>query len=423
MKLLLSAYACEPNRGSEAGIGWHWVMQVAELQHDVWVLTRSNNREAIRRELPHHSHLRFVYFDLPDCLARLKKKGPFLQIYYAMWQWGAYHEALKLHRRERFDLVQHLTFGTFRHVSFMGRLGIPFVFGPVGGGERVPLRLRMDYGIRGHLLDAVRDVANIVAKWNPWLHETLSTASLILVKTPHTGLAMPALYQHKIKHLIEIGAPEFTGAPPLARRDGQFKLLFIGRFLFWKGMQYGLRAFATLLRECPNVRLTMVGAGPEEHRWRRLCKSLKIDHAVVWNRWMRHDELWALYRSHDVFLFPSLHDSSGSVVLEAMSYGLPVVCFDLGGPGVLVNERCGMVVSTANRTCHQLVTDLAERLRILADRPERLQELRAGALDRARALTWATAVRHLYGKGGFWELPRQCRLGSVEPSQQMKCPT
>jgi glycosyltransferase involved in cell wall biosynthesis len=398
MKLLLSAYACEPDRGSEPGVGWHWVLELARLGHDVWVLTRANNQQAIERASPNLPNVRFVYYDLPNWLATLKKKAPILQFYYFLWQWGAYRTARELHRQEQFDLVQHITFGVFRHPSFMGRLGIPFILGPVGGGERTPFRLRMDYGVKGHLADAARDLANVVARWNPWLHETFDAADLILVKTPHTGMALPRQYHHKVRQVIEIGVSGAAASPPSAPHDRGIRFLFVGRFLFWKGMQYGLRALARLLRDVPSARLTMVGAGPEGRRWRRLCQTLGIAHAVEWNDWMHQSELASMYRSHHVLLFPSLHDSSGGVVLDAMSYGLPVVCFDLGGPGVLVTENSGIAVTTAGRGRQQSVAALAEAMKIMADQPDTLRAVQLGALARARELTWAMVVRQVYGE-------------------------
>lgn len=398
MKLLLSAYACEPDRGSESGVGWHWMLELARLGHDVWVLTRANNQPAIQRAWPNLPNVRFIYYDLPNWLATLKKKAPILQFYYLLWQWGAYRAARQLHRQEQFDLVQHLTLGVFRHPSFMGGLGIPFIFGPVGGGERAPFRLRMDYGVKGHLIDATRDLANVAARWNPWLHATFGAAHLILAKTPHTGMAVPRRYHHKVRHVIEIGVSGAGASPQSAPDDRGIRFLFVGRFLFWKGMQYGLRALARVLQDVPSARLTMVGAGPEGRRWRRLCQTLGIAHAVDWHGWMPQSELTSVYRSHHVLLFPSLHDSSGGVVLDAMSHGLPVVCFDLGGPGVLVTENSGIAVTTARRDRHQLVAALAEAMKSLADQPDTLRAVQLGALARARQSTWATVVRQLYGE-------------------------
>jgi glycosyltransferase involved in cell wall biosynthesis len=406
MKVLLSAYACEPGKGSEPGVGWQWMLEIARLGHEVWVLTRANNREPIERAGPlAPRNVRFVYYDLPEWLVRLKKGLPFLQVYYAWWQWGAYHAARALHRRERFDMVHHVTFGVYRQPSFMGRLGIPFVFGPVGGGERTPFRLRLDYGLRGHLSDAARDVVNAAATWNPWLHETLRDADLVLVKTPQTGAALPARCQEKVRQVVEIGSGTPSDAPTAARQSADVRFLFVGRLLFWKGLQYGLRAFAVLLRDVPGARLTVAGAGPDQQRLQQLAARLQIDHAVEWTGWIDHAKVKHVYREHDVLLFPSLHDSSGGVVLDAMAHGLPVVCFDLGGPGVLVDDTCGIVVRTASRRAEDLVSDIAAGMKELAASPERRRALQAGAVSRARASTWAAAAGALYGPGGLIEQP------------------
>ena len=396
MKVLLSAYACEPNKGGECGLGWHWALESARLGHDVWVLTRSNNRDTIEHVPTFLPNLHFIYHDLPSWLVRLKKKGPFLQFYYAFWQWSAYRKARELHEQQRFDMVQHVTFAVFRHASFMGRLGIPFIFGPVAGGERVPVRLRMDYGIKGHVADALRDAANVVAKLNPWLHQTFAAASSIIVTTPDTRVVVPSRYQQKVRHQIVIGAPAAPHRAPRAAPARGVRLLFVGRFLFLKGMQYGLRGFARLLREAPDARLTIVGGGPEGPRWRRLCHTLNIAHAVDWIGWTNQADLSAIYDSHDVFLFPSLHDSSGLVILEAMAHGLPVICFDLGGPGVLVTETSGIVIRTRGQKREQLIAGLAGAMKSLSSQPDTLRGLQTGALARARQLTWASAVGQVY---------------------------
>jgi glycosyltransferase involved in cell wall biosynthesis len=80
-----------------------------------------------------------------------------------------------------------------------------------------------------------------------------------------------------------------------------------------------------------------------------------------------------------------------------MSYGLPVVCFDLGGPGVLVTKNSGIVVATAHRDRQQLVAALADAMKSLADQPDTLRAVQLGALSRARELTWAAAVRQVHG--------------------------
>jgi glycosyltransferase involved in cell wall biosynthesis len=50
--------------------------------------------------------------------------------------------------------------------------------------------------------------------------------------------------------------------------------------------------------------------------------------------------------SHDFLLFPSLHDSGGFVVLEALCHGMPVLCLDLGGPKEIVSLDSGLIIKT-----------------------------------------------------------------------------
>src|SRR6266511_405878 len=91
LKVLISVYACEPDKGSEPGVGWNWVKQIARF-HEVWAITRANNRDPIERELAKQPmpNVRWVYFDLPKW-SRFWKKGPRgVHLYYYLWQIGAY---------------------------------------------------------------------------------------------------------------------------------------------------------------------------------------------------------------------------------------------------------------------------------------------------------------------------------------------
>ena len=77
LKVLISAYACEPHKGSEPGVGWNWARQIAEFA-EVWVITRANNREIIEEEFKRNpvSNLHFIYVDLPKSLRFWKKGEP-----------------------------------------------------------------------------------------------------------------------------------------------------------------------------------------------------------------------------------------------------------------------------------------------------------------------------------------------------------
>jgi len=415
MRILISAYACEPNVGSEPGIGWKWATEAAKLGHNVTVLTRKNNRTAIENELVRSpvKNLAFVYCELDrryqwNSFRKLwpTKRGIHFYWhiwhypYHYFWQKAAYREAKKLLEERDFQLVHHITLGTIRRSTYMGELGIPFVFGPLGGGERTPWRLRTVFGLSGWLNELTRDLSILLTKSNPLIRMACERASVIYLKTKGSEFLVPKGCRHKGIEKLELGIDEtLAGGAPVerpVREGGYFEILYVGRFLYWKGMDYGLRAFAEFAGQCKDARLTMLGKGPDEEKWKQLAKSLGIDTRVRWVQWVEKNELSQFYQNSDLFLFPSLHDSSGNVVLEAIAHGLPVLCLDLGGPAVVVDQTCAVVVSTRKRSAREVTAQIASEMEKLYRDRSRLRALKRGALNKREEYLWRTVVSDVY---------------------------
>ena len=385
MKILLSAYACEPNKGSEPGVGWHWAHEIEKLGHQVCVLTRLNNKAAIEnyyKYTPMPDGLRFIYYDIPKLLSWWKKGGRGVHLYYFLWQIGIFSTAKKLNRDESFDLVHHCTFVSVRQPSFLGKLGIPFVFGPVAGGECIPARLRKDLGIKTRFREALRDIVNKLVLYDPFMNFTLKTASRIYVTSEETKALLPNRYKKKAYIQLAIGNDTELNSTSTIKVSAK-KFLFVGNFLPLKGMRYGLQAFAQVAAKHNDISLTMVGRGSGKSALMCLAKELRIENKLNWVDWVTQDELKSIYKSHDALLFPSLRDSGGMVVLEAMSFGLPVVCVALGGPGVIVNESCGVAVNSLN-----IVDNLSNGISTFIDQPFKFRELSIGAISRSQNFTW-----------------------------------
>lgn len=402
LRILLSAYACEPGKGSEPGVGWNWALALAGRGHEVWVLTRCNNQKTIEPEYLQlepaiREHLHFIYYDLPKRVSWWKKGGRGVHLYYLLWQWGAYQFARQKHAEHAFDRVHHVTFVSARQPSFMGGLGIPFIFGPVAGGERAPWRLRTGYGLRGWLLDAARDAANALVKFDPMMWRTFAQAERIFVTSQQTQDLVPKRYWPKtrIKLAIALDVGE-VGDQHQVRAVRPPRIVYVGHFLYLKGMHLGLASFASFLRRHPGARLSMIGKGPEEARWRQLAEQLGVQDSIDWVPWVSQAELADVYRNHDVLLFPSLHDSGGMVVLEAMQQGLPVVCLKLGGPGVLVDDTCGIAMETTGHSTQSLVGAMAERLDRLFNDRAALARFSVGARARALEHAWGALVADIY---------------------------
>jgi glycosyltransferase involved in cell wall biosynthesis len=405
MRILLSAYACEPGKGSEPGVGWNWAIELARLGHEVWVLTRENNRKSINAAMDTQPspNLHFIYHDLPAWARWWKKGNRGVYLYYLLWQWTAYRRAASLVKNTPMDVVHHITFGLYRMPSFMPFLRIPFIFGPLGGGESAPLALRQGIHARGKLLERVRDIGIGVARLDPLMSWVYRTSTLILCKTPETLLQIPRKYHFKCRVQLEIGTAGDqvrTVARTLSESEGsrRTRVLFAGRLIYWKGIHLALRAIAQARPSVPNLQFTIVGQGSDEGWLKAIAADLGLEDCIEWIRWVDQARLVTIYREHDVLLFPSLHDSSGNVVLEALAAGLPVVCLDIGGPAQLVNDTCGRVVATRGQTEEAVVKKMAAVLAEISSN-EVWRPLSRVANNRASSLSWRHAVASAYQNG------------------------
>jgi glycosyltransferase involved in cell wall biosynthesis len=405
MRVLLSAYSCLPGGGSEPGVGWNWARCIAANGHSVTVITRAVNRQAIETFVERNTvgPIQFVFHDLSPILQRIYKLPFGSYAYYFLWQYTAANRAFELHRTERFDCVQHVTWASFRVPSFMGRLKIPFTFGPVGGGEDTPKSLRPGLGWRGRIFDAIRRLSS--AALAPWMAYTYETASEILTTTTETLNKIPRKYRHKGRNQQTVGIDlegllslrSAVRQHPVPRKSKRLELLYVGRLLPWKGLHLLLKALALLESSHSSLHLAVIGSGRDLARLQSLAKHLKVDEIVSWIPWMPREELIGVYSDFDLFTFPSLHDSGGAAVLEALTFGLPVVCLDLGGPGVAVNNSCGRVISTAGVNEDQVVSAIAQFIQeVMADR-SLLHSLSESARRHAATLTWQANVNSIYG--------------------------
>lgn len=307
MKILLSAYACEPGKGSEPGIGWHWALEIARLGHEVWILTRENNLPGLERALSLNPDLaiHLVGYDLPRWSRWWKRGGWGINVYYSLWQRGAFHVARRLARSIRFDLVHHITFTIFRQPSFMGRLRVPFVLGPTGAGDLTPPQLLRSYPLRGRALDAARALTNRIAGLNPLVRQSFEQATLILCTTMATLAYIPLANRPKCVMTRDVGTEKDRisqegSVTPLTPR-----FLYVGRLLYWKGVHLGLDALAQLHRHCPEATLTIVGEGRDGKWLRKMADRLGVAHAVEWRGWVRREQVLGMYREHTAFLFPA----------------------------------------------------------------------------------------------------------------------
>ncbi len=394
LRVLLSAYACQPGQGSEHAIGWNWAQQSARF-YETWVLTRERRRPAIEQALATRPapNLHFVYLDLPKWLRFWKKLPGGVYLYYYVWQILAYFRAKELHREIGFDLVHHATFGMYWIPSFLSLLPAPFVWGPVGGGELGPRQFRSTFGLRGRVYEFLREFAQTLAPLDPFLRLTARRSVLALATTSDTARRLAKLGCRKVKVLSHVGlGPEdlerFHAVASRRKPSGQrFRVFSAGRLLHWKGFHLALMALVGLRDRVPVLEYWVFGDGPERRRLEELARTLGLsDRVTFWGNLPRA-ELFTKTAECDVLIHPSLHDSGGYVCMEAMAAGCPVVCLDLGGPAIQVTEETGIKIPAVSP--EQTVRDLTAALQRLADNPVlRANLANAGWQRLMQGFTW-----------------------------------
>lgn len=384
LRVLISAYACEPHTGSEPGVGWNLSTQMARY-HNVVVLTRKNNRPAIEKAL--HDNpvpgLEVSYFDFPDWARFWKRGSRGVQLYYYLWQIGIYFVAKRLHRQRPFDLTHHITFVKYWSPSLVSLLPTPFIWGPIGGGDSTPTAFIKEMSFQGQSYETLRNMACTLGEHDPLVKLTAKKSVLAFAATPKTAERLGLMGSKNIQVLTQCGLnpSDFAALDsPISPPSRSFRFISIGNLLSLKGFNLGLKGFAQA--NLPNTEYVIIGNGPEKAPLLSLVKSLKIEDRVHFlGKLSRRETLETLQSCH-VLVHPSFHDSGGLVCLEAMAAGKPVICLDLAGPAITVSKETGIKIPAVSSI--QIIDDLAEAMTTLAKNESLYEQMGMAGKHRAK---------------------------------------
>lgn len=401
LKVLLSAFAVSPYRGSEGGLGWSVATHLA-LYHDVTVIYGDLSDEVHKFELEKYfaengstPNLKFHFVAAPKLAKVLDRvhlvPGLWFLHYvaYNLWQEKAYREAKLLHSRERFDLVHQLTYATFRAPGSMWKLPIPFFWGPVSGAADVSLGYRRVLGVRGTVGYALRAVSNYVQKrLSPAVRRAARAARLTWVCTP-AEMSVIQAYGGKAAYQLEVGTD--LALLQLRNRSVGEKLRVV-----WSGIMIPRKALILAIESIAKysgpveIELHLLGDGPERRRASERASELGIQKNLVWHGNVSRPKALSVMAASHVLIHTSLLEATSTVVLEALSLGLPVVCHDSCGMAAAITSGCGIKI--AQRSPEESVSGFASALETLATDARRYKMLADGAAVRANELTWKRKV-------------------------------
>jgi glycosyltransferase involved in cell wall biosynthesis len=417
-RVLQLSYACSPERGSEAGVGWRRAVQSAK-HCDTWVICEEHEFAGeIRQHLAAHGDipgLNFVFVPINQ------REWAWGQIHDAVWyavlrRWHrqAYRIARQLHAEIRFDLVHQVTFCGFREPGYLWKLDAPFVWGPIGGVQDYPWRFLPSAGVCGALKEICRSIGNNVQlRLSRRVRGAARKAAVILAANGDNQRRFGRVHGVTLPVLPDVGIDRVDGEPRTEPRRGPLRLLWSGRLLHCKALHLLIQALAQLPADVP-YELRVLGEGQLRGRWQRLAERSGVAKHTTWLNWLPHHEAMAQYAWADAFVFSSLRDTTGTVVVEALAAGLPVICLDHQGVGDVVTDACGLKISVT--TPREVIAGLRDAILRLAQNDQLRRRLSRGAIQRARAYLWSCQeepMAEIYRRAMAGLSAREARLGAA----------
>jgi glycosyltransferase involved in cell wall biosynthesis len=390
-KIILSAFGCEPGKGSEEGNGWNWATGLAKEGFEVHCLTRIINKAGIKAHAP-VANLHFHYISMPLGSERIYNMGPLIYVHYMSWQYLAYKKAKSLHKTLKFDVAHHVSWGSLQMGSHLYKLGIPFIFGPAGGGQKAPEAFRDYFGAYWASEIKREKVSDILVKYNPACKRMLQKAHAVLVSNTDTLELVKSIGAKNYFFSLDTALPP-TFFPdkfiPKAPQPGKLRLLWVGRFMPRKGVLLTLDVMRSL-KSIPDITLTIVGYGEMEQEIKDCIKRYDLAGTVTLAGKVPFEKVREYYDTHDVFFFTSLRDSCPAQLLEAASFGMPTVTLNLHGQGLLVNDKTGIRcnVTTPDAT----IAELKEALLHLYNNPAEITQMSHAAAAFAKQQTWPEKI-------------------------------
>ena len=381
LNVLISAYACNPratleSHPGEAILGWNLIKQISRF-HNTRIITQQSNKEDIEAELKRSNidDLNFIYVGMAKIFSILLFNYFGIRIYYWIWQIKSYFTARALKKKFDFDLFHQITFSNDWMPSYIGAYsGLPFIWGPVGGGQKVPRKLRRELPARVRINEWARSVFQWFWRQTPSRERCARKAKAILVCNNDTrnkfSKKTESIYDFPVNGIY---LQDYPSRAIKKQESGKFNILFAGRLVAIKGILMGIRAFHLFSQKNTESLMTIVGDGPDEERIKDLIRELGLEEKIELIPWLSQNELFELMGKSDVFLFPSLRDGGGAVLVEAMASECPVIGLDIGGPGVYIQDEFGFkILPVDSESVIHGIADALEKLYLNIDLREKM---------------------------------------------------
>lgn len=396
MNILVNAYAVSPSWGSEPGMGWNWVSNLARYCN-LYVITEGEWRDEIEeavRSHPNKENLHFYYLPVSDKVRKMCwNQGDWRFYYhYKQWQKRALEKALEITKEVHIDIIHHLNMICFREPGLLWKIdGIKYVWGPVGGMETMPIAYLKGVGLKTALFNRLKNIINTLQyRYQPRVHKAMRHSDAVVAATRGCQKKIIECYHRNISLLNETGCYIVDKSNNIVKQTDIFSILWVGKYDFRKQLGLAIRAIGEMksLKVC----LKIAGEG-DQVPYKALASELGVLEKIEFLGKVNHEEMNALMQEADVFLFTSIMDATSTVVMEAIQNHLPIVCFDTCGYGTVVNDNIGIKIPLSNP--EQSVKDFGRALQTLYNDRELLSRLSDGCKERVKEFEWSYKAKRM----------------------------
>ncbi len=387
MKVLYIAYSCSPIAGSEDRVGWNVSVAMAKI-HPVHVITKIEHKKDIEYYLRRNpiNNIMFHYVDIPNLYKRLFK-GFLYSGRLNVWHKQAFVIAENICNKFDIDIIHQITPIELRAIGDYGRIkNIKYVCGPLGGGEYVPNGLKCYK--RGHYtVEILRDIMN---RWYRfWFNVTgrLKRCDYFIYANEETKYYLGC--GNHVETEIAVDSICYKKENTLKNKC---VFLMAGRMIYRKGLDFLFDAIEEI-PEDKRYEVRIIGDGPEMQKLKkRWDRSKKLQEHVIFVGRIPFTEMKNEYDKADVFLMPSIRETTGSVLLEAMSNGIPIIAINRFGSGLLLNEDLGWTFD--GNTKEEFITSFVNSMVDCIEHPEKVRRKGKNMLLAAKEYTWDIKARH-----------------------------
>ncbi len=391
-RLILSAYQCGIGMGSVSEIGWQWYSRLAG-RIPLVLATHIRNRPALAAAGAPLPGTEVLFADtewfagpLYRMAARLFANSEHALFLVSSLDFFLYDRVARkmLKRRlaegQRWNLVHAVTPVSPVAATSLARLRRPVILGPLNGGLRTPTTFpELKHQDSGWVYP-IRNLGKVADA----LLGSTRNARLILTATQSTLEDFPQRYRSRCRPMLENGVDlarfPFHPWPAPPSPTEPLQLLFVGRLIAFKALPFLLEAMARVRKEFP-VRLTVVGEGPMRQPWQNAARERGLEEIVTFTGALSLDQVSRHMSRAHLFCLPSVRESGGAVLLEAMAAGRPVIAVAYGGPREIVDDEVGLAIPPRN--AETIIAALAESFRDAVRHPEAWR--RKGECGRQRA--------------------------------------